>query len=393
MSPKSAMTAAAGKRKMVKVKKKRKRADDDTEAVPSFVQEAVLVAAAAERAVYQKKRTKKMKNKRKKPTDPASAVASSALAPGPAPAPSHAQSAAAAAPAPTWPFATDKLDHCESPADSFADLLPCLRAMASQLSVQPWTQLWLFDPYYCDGASGAHLRALGFERVTHEKRDFYAWDPMPPFDVMVTNPPYSADHIPRCLNIAFRTGLPFCLLLPNWVAKQGWYADLVKEKAEAAGGGVFHVAPLQPYSYTMVREDNSQPYPDHVGADGKTTPYLSSWYCHVPSAGAHAEVLRAMEAAEKGKAKGKGGGGGKPPNWVVAKTVRGLKWKLQKKQQQRGDGGAYGGGGGGGSGKGPSFKGSLTDIARQKKGRPNRVSDIAPRLGYRVYQSDDEDDD
>lgn len=67
--------------------------------------------------------------------------------------------------------------------------------------------------------------------------------------------------------------------------------------------------------------------PKHVDEDGKTTPYLSSWYI---SMGEDEVVLDKMEKKLDGIAKRQ-----ETKDWVVAKTVKGLKWKIQKVNKKR----------------------------------------------------------
>jgi hypothetical protein len=52
-----------------------------------------------------------------------------------------------------------------------------------------------------------HLKSVGFSRCSNENKDCYkAWDAtdtsvvVPVHDVLLTNPPFSHDHIPRLLH-------------------------------------------------------------------------------------------------------------------------------------------------------------------------------------------------
>lgn len=66
---------------------------------------------------------------------------------------------------------------------------------------------------------------LGFPNVYNENVDFYKSqrNDLPPFDVLVTNPPYSGDHIEKLLNFTAKTSKPCFLLLPNYVATKPYY--------------------------------------------------------------------------------------------------------------------------------------------------------------------------
>jgi hypothetical protein len=72
----------------------------------------------------------------------------------------------------------------------------------------------------------AHLSRLGFLTVHNRNEDCYAaWaaGQVPPFDVLVTNPPFSADHMERIHRFAVRSGKPWFLLVPAYVVKQPFY--------------------------------------------------------------------------------------------------------------------------------------------------------------------------
>eukprot|EP00957_Ditylum_brightwellii_P135796 10357085-Ditylum_brightwellii.AAC.1 len=61
--------------------------------------------------------------------------------------------------------------------------------------------------------------------------------------------------------------------------------------------------------------------PDHVGENGLTKPYLSSWYIHAgTNTGQLMHNLDRHKSAEVG--------------WVIAKTIQGLKWKIRKHQKK-----------------------------------------------------------
>jgi hypothetical protein len=67
--------------------------------------------------------------------------------------------------------------------------------------------------------------------------------------------------------------------------------------------------------------------PDHVGTNGETTPYLSSWYMVVPppqSDSRRAEKYFMLDMMDGWSRKRR------TRAWVVARTVRGLKWKMKK---------------------------------------------------------------
>ena len=70
----------------------------------------------------------------------------------------------------------------------------------------------------------------GFTGLVHENRDFYAdvkSGQVPEYDILITNPPYSADHKERILAYVRGTGKPWALLLPNYVATKQYYTEML----------------------------------------------------------------------------------------------------------------------------------------------------------------------
>ena len=223
-------------------------------------------------------------------------------------------------------FETNHLDHCETPREAYEHIKPYLLELAKKLNIpDPDRNMILWDPYYCDGSAKRHLNDIGFHNVIHENRDFYATiateKTIPKHHVLITNPPYSDDHIDRLLTYVSRyPERPFCLLMPNWVARKRNYQSLLTLPH-------FFLSPLQPYTYQMPQW--IQEKPEHVPDDRTTTPYLSSWYlggCNNMTLNVEESLEATMDQQSRQQY---------PPKWVVAKTVKGLKWKIQKKQQQR----------------------------------------------------------
>jgi hypothetical protein len=75
-----------------------------------------------------------------------------------------------------------------------------------------------------------NLAKLGFQSVYNRPEDFYAKieaGTVPSFDVLVTNPPYSGDHMRKLLQFATQCGKPWLLLVPNYVYTLACYEELV----------------------------------------------------------------------------------------------------------------------------------------------------------------------
>jgi hypothetical protein len=183
-------------------------------------------------------------------------------------------------------------------------LLPCWRFCnkprppIAAVAASRWC---IYDPYYCDGAVIRNLNELGFTNVYNRKEDCYAvWEQqnaaatlssnspnshLPPFDVLVTNPPYSDNHIERLIQFISSNvfgARPWFLLLPNWVHKKDYFVQASKSTTTAHG----RAAALQPffivppshrrYVYVPPPHFRSARKSDvHV----KSSPFVSMWYC------------------------------------------------------------------------------------------------------------------
>ena len=73
--------------------------------------------------------------------------------------------------------------------------------------------LTLWEAFYGDGTSGAHLAELGFD-VIHEDVDFFEHDLG---ECVVTNPPFT--ELPRILARLRELGKPFVVIMPCFRAK------------------------------------------------------------------------------------------------------------------------------------------------------------------------------
>jgi hypothetical protein len=78
----------------------------------------------------------------------------------------------------------------------------------------------IWEPFYCSGVSGDHLRSLGFT-VLHEDEDFFEHDRG---DLIVSNPPFSQKK--EVLHRLKALGKPFVLILPASVLGTKMLSDL-----------------------------------------------------------------------------------------------------------------------------------------------------------------------
>ena len=178
----------------------------------------------------------------------------------------------------TFPFPTDPDDHCESPLQAYAHMQPLLSLLAKTLGSGGDKGLNIYDPYYCNGAVIENLAALGFPSVYNKKEDCYqVWasaTSYPSFDVLVTNPPYSADHIEKLVNhIASpkMNGRPWFLLMPEWVHKKDYFLS----KTNSRQMQPFYVIPKKRYVYLPPKDYRASKKSD---VHKKSSPFNSMWY-------------------------------------------------------------------------------------------------------------------
>lgn len=111
---------------------------------------------------------------------------------------------------------------------------------------------------------------------------------IPEYDVLVTNPPYSEDHVKRCLAFCMRSNKPWLVLLPNYVAAKPYYAPILAGRAGAKWGGPpadleegvppvapFYVVPKKRYNYWSPKGIDR--YNPRVRKDGRTSPFITFW--------------------------------------------------------------------------------------------------------------------
>eukprot|EP00239_Pterosperma_sp_CCMP1384_P009833 CAMPEP_0197860816 /NCGR_PEP_ID=MMETSP1438-20131217/36443_1 /TAXON_ID=1461541 /ORGANISM="Pterosperma sp., Strain CCMP1384" /LENGTH=298 /DNA_ID=CAMNT_0043477801 /DNA_START=803 /DNA_END=1696 /DNA_ORIENTATION=- len=126
-------------------------------------------------------------------------------------------------------FERDPADDCETPFEAYRHIAPFLEKLAIKLGKRK-AELRIYDPYYCKGAMVRHLSKLGFTKVHNTNNDFYLQiqnGSTPEFDVLVTNPPYGADHIKKLIRFCNVSGKAFLLLLPEYVHRKEYYKTLI----------------------------------------------------------------------------------------------------------------------------------------------------------------------
>ncbi|EKX35093.1 hypothetical protein GUITHDRAFT_90353 [Guillardia theta CCMP2712] len=163
-------------------------------------------------------------------------------------------------------FETTDADHAETPREAYEHILPLLHKMAEAASKKP-SELRIYDPFFCTGSMKRHLASLGFTNVYNKNEDFYEMvksKRIPEHDMVVTNPPYSLDHIPRFLRWLSVNDKPWLLLVPNYVYTKDYFSSSLRGRLP------MFLTPPGRYVYES---------PKHVAnAQGQTAPYVSFWY-------------------------------------------------------------------------------------------------------------------
>jgi hypothetical protein len=194
------------------------------------------------------------------------------------------------------PFQANPDDHCESPEEAYADAAPLLDALAARLGRTRAT-LRIYDPYFCAGGVKRRLGALGFSDVYNECEDFYAVareGRCPEHDVVVTNPPYSGDHVERLLEFVQQNGRPFILLMPSYFCAKPYFEPKLGGRASARSR-LAYLCPRKRYCYWTPKgmRGDSKLQKHHVGPGGyRTSPFVSFWYVDLSPAMKRTDLFR-----------------------------------------------------------------------------------------------------
>ncbi|CAJ1366208.1 unnamed protein product, partial [Effrenium voratum] len=188
------------------------------------------------------------------------------------------------------PFEVNGDDHCETSLEAYRDVEPILHHIASLLGRDP-KKLRIYDPFYCAGSVVKHLAELGFSRVYNKCEDFYAVmneGRVPAHDVLLTNPPYSGDHVEHLLRFCRENEKPFLLLMPNYFCAKEFYA-------EAGTKSMLYLCPRKRYFYWTPKglRDRGKVQSQHAGSAGnRTSPFVSFWYLDLKPVCSSKDLLR-----------------------------------------------------------------------------------------------------
>ncbi|CAB9502040.1 expressed unknown protein [Seminavis robusta] len=192
----------------------------------------------------------------------------------------------------SFPYPTEPDDHCESPLIAYAHIQPLLLQLQSSMLTSKSKSnnnnnnnnnnkhIKIYDPYYCNGAVIENLASLGFPSVHNRKEDCYqVWSSddhssYPEFDVLCTNPPYSADHMEKLiqhLTSQKMKGKPWFLLMPDFVHKKDYFLSQMKQHNMLP----FYLVPKKRYVYLPPKSFREAKKSD---VHKKSSPFHSMWY-------------------------------------------------------------------------------------------------------------------
>ena len=189
------------------------------------------------------------------------------------------------------PFAADTDDHCETSPLAYTHIVPILNYIAERLHKKP-CDLKIYDPYYCAGGVVHHLNKLGFHNVYNKAEDFYnviATNMVPPYDVLLTNPPYSGDHFDKLLSfLSTKNNKPALLLLPEHFSKNKSYA--VYNNNASDNNKFCFMTPPERYHYwtpegmrpeqqqTSSTKKNKRKRHKNLVLGSRNSPFASHWF-------------------------------------------------------------------------------------------------------------------
>ena len=198
---------------------------------------------------------------------------------------------------PSFPYPTNPDDHCETPLQSYKDIVPILNQLCKSYGgINNTDSMKIYDPYYCDGSVVKHLSSLGFSNVYNKKEDCYVvWksNSEPQYDVFLTNPPYSEDHIEKLMTHITSPSFgnkPWLLLMPTWVHKKDYYINATTNNQKRTCNP-FYIVPKKRYVYKPPSNFREKKESD---VHKKSSPFVSMWYCWGGSDERNVELMNAF---------------------------------------------------------------------------------------------------
>ena len=85
----------------------------------------------------------------------------------------------------------------------------------------------IWEAFYGDGESGKHLAEMGFETI-HEPIDFFDNDTLPPYECLVSNPPFSQTK--QIMKRLAELDMPFIIIMPASKICTSYFRENFKKK-------------------------------------------------------------------------------------------------------------------------------------------------------------------
>jgi hypothetical protein len=121
----------------------------------------------------------------------------------------------------------------------------------------------------------------------------------PEFDVLLTNPAYSGDHIPRLLDFVasevIAKGRAFALLMPAYVCAKDYFARAVERHPQL--GEMAFLCPRKRYVYWTPAGLRSKRQAHSSALGNRTSPFVTFWYLHFGPH--HQRIMKWWHAQEK----------------------------------------------------------------------------------------------
>ncbi len=176
-----------------------------------------------------------------------------------------------------YPFQVDSADHCETPFEAYQDISLFLQLYAESVG-KTKGNLSIYDPYFCAGSVVNNLNTLGYSQVYNKCEDFYEKQRkgrLPNYDVLVTNPPYSSDHVEKLFQFVSskKANKCFVLLLPSYFCQRKYFKEFCEKT------NLFFIVPSKRYRYRAPKGGRKS---DSIRKDRKNAPFISFWYCALP---------------------------------------------------------------------------------------------------------------
>ena len=172
-------------------------------------------------------------------------------------------------------------DDRETPLRALEDIFPIITSIIEykQCSLN---EFLIYDPYYCNGNIKRRLESLGLNRnnIYNDPIDCYyaqKYNLIKSFDLLLSNPPYSSDHIRRCIQYSIKSEKPWLLLLPSNVIHRSWFNQEIKDY------NVLYIAPYEKYVFEVNNSSNSDENEENDrNTNLKHIPMVTMWFLGIP---------------------------------------------------------------------------------------------------------------